>query len=120
MTAEERAKAALAPLFNPEPHPLREDWSDAHSMNGGDMLSMVAQAIRSAEQARDERAAQIVEAMGKRRHMHLMIHGYGSEKPPGTKEDLGYDYVDEPHKTIAAAIRAPDTPMLEEAKCSGD
>lgn len=109
MTPEDRAAKALAPLFNPEPHPLRSDWSDAHSMNGGDMLAMVAQAIREAEQARDERAAKIVEMRGSFRSVNLVIHGIHSDKEPGTVEDRGVNYIDEPYKSIAAAIRSPDT-----------
>jgi len=39
------ALAALAPLFNPEPHPFQQQWSDAHSMNRADLLTAVTEAI---------------------------------------------------------------------------
>ena len=59
MSAFERASRAMAPLLNPEPHPLQEQWSDAHSMSGealhGRIEAEIVEAIATArEQGRHE------------------------------------------------------------------
>lgn len=61
MTPEERAAAVLKPLFNPEPHPLQDEWSDAHSMSLDSLVSKLAAAIRSARLEALEEAAKIAE-----------------------------------------------------------
>ena len=61
MTPEERAREILAPLFNPEPHPLRADWSDAHSMDSADLVGLLADAIRAARNEALEEAARVAD-----------------------------------------------------------
>lgn len=53
----ERAREILAPLFNPEPHPFQEEWSDSHSMSSETLLNKLAQAL--ADQR--ERLAKIID-----------------------------------------------------------
>ena len=58
MTPEERARWALGPLLNPEPHPFQDEWSDGHSMDISMLIASVASAIREAEQAAEESAVE--------------------------------------------------------------
>lgn len=41
----EKAQKILAPLFNPEPHPFQEEWSDEHSMTSEQLITKLAQAL---------------------------------------------------------------------------
>ena len=67
MTPDERfveqAKKALAPLFNPEPHPFQEEWSDAHSMTSEQMIEKLAQALAEAVEAEREACAKVADIM---------------------------------------------------------
>lgn len=47
LTAEEMLGAVLKPLFNPEPHPLQEEWSNAHSMDVPTLIERLLDAMQS-------------------------------------------------------------------------
>ena len=46
----EKAKKILSPLFNPEPHPFQEEWSDAHSMSSETLVTKLAEDLQQADQ----------------------------------------------------------------------
>lgn len=61
---ESKAKEILAPLFNPEPHPFQEAWSEAHSMSGDTMVKVVADGLAKAFSSGLRKAAEIARELG--------------------------------------------------------
>ena len=68
------AREVIAALLNPEPHPLQEEWSDAHSMTTEQLVNKLAEALSTAHREGLVEASRIV---GGYRVIHTAEHVWG-------------------------------------------
>ena len=55
-----RAELVIAPLLNPDPHPLQEQWSDFNSMTSEQLIVALASALQETAAHERERCAKLV------------------------------------------------------------